>query len=45
MRHARWVRPWLLFAVVRVVDPQGVIRHEVQYGAAQVQPGVTVTFP
>jgi hypothetical protein len=30
---------------VQVVDPQGVVRHEVRYEAAQVQPGVTVSFP
>jgi endonuclease/exonuclease/phosphatase family metal-dependent hydrolase len=30
---------------VRVVDPQGVVRHQVQYQASQVQPGVVIAFP
>jgi len=30
---------------VFLIDPQGVIRHHVQYDAAQVQPGVVITFP
>jgi endonuclease/exonuclease/phosphatase family metal-dependent hydrolase len=30
---------------VRIVDPQGVVRHQVRYEAAQVQQGVTVSFP
>jgi endonuclease/exonuclease/phosphatase family metal-dependent hydrolase len=31
--------------LVQLIDPQGVIRHEVRYEAAQVQPGVVVQFP
>jgi endonuclease/exonuclease/phosphatase family metal-dependent hydrolase len=30
---------------VRAVDPQGLVRHQVQYQASQVQPGVTISFP
>lgn len=29
---------------VQVVDPSGVVRHQVRYEAAQVQPGVTLAF-
>ena len=29
---------------VQVVDPLGVVRHQVRYEAALVQPGVTVSF-
>jgi hypothetical protein len=30
---------------VQVVDPQGVVRHQVQYQVSQVHPGVTIAFP
>jgi hypothetical protein len=30
---------------VQLVDPQGVVRHQVSYTAAQVQLGVTITIP
>jgi hypothetical protein len=29
---------------VQVVDPKGVIRHQVSYTAAQVQPGMAIAF-